>query len=250
VRRALILAAGMGTRLRPLTLSKPKCLVAVHGTPILESTLNALEVSGYEEVAIVVGYLAHEIIQFVGRDWKGMKIQYYEEEYYQEAGVVNALWYAREWLHSDCLLVEGDVFFRPVLLTKLHEDEHQNCVAVSRYDEDRSATLILTNDKLMSYNVIKEQDKNASIDYTCHYISSNIFWIKKDTWDLLNAHVEKLIESGVKQECYETILNDLIGADLVSLKAVPCDGQWYEIDNEDDLAAAHQLLPKQAKAPP
>lgn len=80
IKQAIILAAGMGTRLRPLTDDKPKCLVEVNGISILEKTLNNLKQIGVEKVTIITGYLHNKIQDKIKNEFKGMFIDYIYNE--------------------------------------------------------------------------------------------------------------------------------------------------------------------------
>ena len=81
--KALILAAGFGNRLRPITESVPKCLVEVNGTPLLENNLNNLcELGDISEIGIVVGHMADYIKSRVGNEWYGIPIKYFENKRY------------------------------------------------------------------------------------------------------------------------------------------------------------------------
>ena len=76
VRRAVILAAGMGNRLSPLTLDTPKCLTEINGQPILFRALRALASQGLSEAVIVVGHHAHKVRKRVGSSRFGLDISY------------------------------------------------------------------------------------------------------------------------------------------------------------------------------
>ena len=80
--KAIILAAGMGTRLRPITMFVPKCLVPVNSKPILERQLDALLLTGIREVVLVVGHMAQLLADKYGTSYGGMNIHYVENRLY------------------------------------------------------------------------------------------------------------------------------------------------------------------------
>jgi choline kinase len=113
--RGVILAAGGGTRLRPLTDHQPKCLVSVNGIPIVENALRALRHAGCSSVSIVAGYKADVLRERLGSHPQGMPVDY----------LLNADWATTNSMFSLHLaleqgparyVVEGDVFFDPKLL--------------------------------------------------------------------------------------------------------------------------------------
>src|SRR4029453_14376450 len=110
--RAVILAAGLGSRLRPFTDDRPKPLVPVHGMPILHNALLNLAAVGVKEVTIVVGYRRQIIERYGGEFFAGMHIFYVTSDAFESTGSAYSLWLAREALLSgDSWLLEGDVFF-------------------------------------------------------------------------------------------------------------------------------------------
>jgi choline kinase len=114
--KAIILAAGFGSRLIPLTDGAPKCLTLVNGTPILLNALGALACAGVKECVIVTGYMAQAVESAVGGSHSGMKVRYVLNEHYAKTNDMYSLLLASDALVEGALVVEGDVFFRPPLL--------------------------------------------------------------------------------------------------------------------------------------
>ena len=96
--RAIILAAGLGTRLRPLTSEVPKTLVKVHGTAILENALRQLASCGVRDTAIVVGYRSETIEAAYGDSFHGMRLSYIRSSVFERTGSAYSLWLARQFL--------------------------------------------------------------------------------------------------------------------------------------------------------
>jgi len=105
IRKAIILAAGVGDRLRPFTHENPKCLAEVTGVPILENALKHLASLGTEEVVIVVGHHKERIIETVGSNYLGMSIVYVVSKDYATTNNIYSLWLARAHLEEDVLLL-------------------------------------------------------------------------------------------------------------------------------------------------
>ena len=106
VRGAVILAAGMGTRLRPITETMPKCMTEVNGRPILLNALSAMNRYGIEEVTVVVGYCGRAIIDAVGERFGGISVNYLWNEIYAETNSMYSAWLARSVLEQGALLLE------------------------------------------------------------------------------------------------------------------------------------------------
>lgn len=108
--KAVILAAGEGVRLQPITLTRPKHLIKVGGKPILEHCLNAVKTAGIDEAVIVVHYMSDAIRQYFGDGKRfGLKIEYVEQK--EILGTGNAASVVESYVKDDFLLVYGDLLF-------------------------------------------------------------------------------------------------------------------------------------------
>ena len=143
--KAIILAAGMGTRLRPITNSLPKCLVPVNSKPILEHQLDALAMAGIRDVVLVVGHLAQLLSDKYGASYGGLNIQYVENRLYDQTNNIYSLWLARHHLNSQVLLLEGDLVFEPELLQRLIQTPEPDVAIVERWQPYMDGTVILSN---------------------------------------------------------------------------------------------------------
>ena len=105
--KALILAAGRGSRLNKKTMEKNKCMLEFKGKHIIEYSLNNVIDAGIDEVIIVVGYKSEDIINFLGIEYKGLKIKYVFQT--EQKGLVDAILQAKlEIGNSDFMLLLGD----------------------------------------------------------------------------------------------------------------------------------------------
>jgi choline kinase len=100
VRTALLLAAGLGSRLAPLTGAVPKCLVSVSGVPILERLVRALDSHGFERLAIVTGYKGDAIRDYLGESFGGIAIEYIVSPLFETTNNVYSLWLARDLIEE------------------------------------------------------------------------------------------------------------------------------------------------------
>jgi len=110
--KAVVLAAGEGIRLRPLTLTRPKHLIPVGGKPLLEHLLTSLKAAGINDALIVVHYMADKIQQFFGNGAHlGMNLEYVVQKHI--GGTADAASIAEEYVEEDFLLVYGDLYITP-----------------------------------------------------------------------------------------------------------------------------------------
>ena len=104
VKRAIIMAAGIGKRMQPLTFQTPKPLVKVNGVRMIDTVVDGLRTNGIQEIYVVVGHLKEQFY-----DWsKGQEgVQIIENPYYNTCNNMTSLYVAREHL-SDCIILDGD----------------------------------------------------------------------------------------------------------------------------------------------
>ncbi len=109
--QVVILAAGLGRRLDPLTQQTPKCLVEVNGTPIIVNALNSLTQYKLSQIVIVIGHLGDKVKNKLGKGFNGVPIKYVTNTIYDKTNNVYSLWLARKYLNQDTLLMECDIYF-------------------------------------------------------------------------------------------------------------------------------------------
>ena len=162
--KAVILAAGFGTRLRPLTDLRPKPLVEVNGVSILHNALRNLEAVGVKDVTIVVGYRKDAIQYACGRQFGGLEISYVESTLFDKTGSAYSLWLAREaLLRGDAYLLEGDVFFEDDALRRLRDDATDNA-ADARLTSEWKAPPSSSADGIISEVRMKQTAANLNVN--------------------------------------------------------------------------------------
>lgn len=113
VKRAIIMAAGLGKRMQPLTLEIPKPLVKVNGVRIIDTVVDGLHANGINEIYVVVGHLKEQFYQWA-QELKG--IQIIENPYYDSCNNIGSLYVAREHM-EDCIILDGDqIIYNPSIL--------------------------------------------------------------------------------------------------------------------------------------
>lgn len=131
--KAVILAAGMGSRLRPLTRELPKGLIEIAGKPLLEYSLGALKRNGIKEVILVVGFLAKIIKQRFGQRYEDLKIIYVLNQEYSDTGSMYSFSQARRLVDEDIVLLESDLLYEPKALRTIMDSKHEDVLLVSDF---------------------------------------------------------------------------------------------------------------------
>ncbi len=125
--KAIILAAGVGKRLWPVTQHKPKCLIEIGGQTLLSRYLEVLASVKIKDVTIVVGYKQEMIRAAVGTQYKGVSITYLVNEEFHR-GSISSLWIARSAFSDDVVIMDADVLFHREILRRLVQSPFTNCL--------------------------------------------------------------------------------------------------------------------------
>jgi len=222
--KAIILAAGRGIRLRPLTHRTPKCLLEINGTTILENCLQNLEAVGVSKTVIVVGHLKELIIDKIGPSYKGMPIEYIVAKDYETTNNIVSLWCARHEFTEDFFLIESDVFFGPDLLPKLAKKK-TNTAVVDHYQPGMNGTAYIYGQLQMNY----------CGDLKDAYKTVNIYLFKEDSLDAISQCLDDYVKAGFTNYYYESIFNPLGVGDEIKGYLYK---NWAEVDDIEDLKKA------------
>ena len=129
--KAVILAAGTATRLRPLTDSTPKCLLDVGNRNILSLTIDNILANGISDVLIVTGYREQQIKDFVAKAYPSLKVKYLFNKNFASTNNIYSLWMTKEQLAGEeLLLMDSDILFDKNIITKLLNSGFENCLAL------------------------------------------------------------------------------------------------------------------------
>ncbi|MCG8597076.1 MAG: phosphocholine cytidylyltransferase family protein [Kiloniellales bacterium] len=248
--KAVILAAGLGSRLRPLTDRRPKPLVEVHGVPILHNALSHLANIGVREATIVVGYRKEEIERSCGLNFAGIEITYAESSIYDRSGSAYSLWLARDsLLRGDALLLEGDVFFEETALWRLNGQGADDVAAVAPFEETMSGSAVTLS---AEGDVAEIRLKQSALDLAEEggprlFKTLNLFRFSGEALRrVVVPALDELIASGAIDAYVEQLLARLLQRQDLQLGAARCDClKWYEIDSEADLRVAETIFAPQ-----
>ncbi|MDA9391959.1 hemolysin activation protein [Bradyrhizobium sp. CCBAU 45394] len=246
IKRAIILAAGVGSRLRPLTDLRPKPLVEVNGTPILYNALRNLEAIGVEEVTLVVGYRKDAIQYACGHRFGALAINYVESSAFDRTGSAYSLWLARDALLSgDCFLLEGDVFFEEDALRHLLHRGVTDVAAIVPFDDSmEGSAVLLTDSGLISEFRMRQTGANLAANGPRLFKTMNLLRLSAQTLKAtIVPALDQIIGSGVTRAYIEELLSHLVELRGLKLATTRCDHvRWYEIDTAEDLQVAERLF--------
>lgn len=239
--QALILAAGLGKRLKPLTDKMPKSLIEVNGKPILINILDHLSDRDIHEVLLVVGDKKDMIINSVGHYYKNMKITYIENPIFDKTNNVYSFWLAKNYIHEDLLMLECDLFFKRNLIDIILQGLADCNILVSRFDkETMDGTVVEIDNENNVKSLIIKKFQDDRFNYNDKMKTVNIYLFrKKFIIDQFLPMIELYVRTQSVNSYYELVLGSLIYFKNADIKAIEIDqSQWCEIDNLMDLKRA------------
>ncbi|MDD3463950.1 MAG: phosphocholine cytidylyltransferase family protein [Candidatus Cloacimonetes bacterium] len=239
--QAIILAAGVGKRLQPLTNDIPKALIEVNGKSLLVNALDHLSGRDINEIVIVVGDKKEKIIDALGQSFKGMRITYVDNPIFDRTNNVYSLWLTREYISQDTILLECDLYYQRELIDTIMAGTAECNILASPYDKSTmSGTIIAPGYKGRAQAMIIKRDQKPELDYSCMMKTVNIYKFRKEF--ILNKFfpaIDLYVRTQGDQSYYELVLGSLIYFGNDDIRLIQVDStRWCEIDDLDDLNRA------------
>jgi choline kinase len=241
--KAVILAAGRGTRIRSVQGDSPKCLIEVDDRTILDHQLQALGMAGINDVAIVVGYEKEQIIDHIASRvlTPEQNVHFIENPAFAITDNIYSLWLALDWLRNDSFIVlNGDVIFDPeVLITR---SSAPISMIVDPAWREETMKVIIDDDR-----VIAMSKKISREEFSGTYIGITVF--SSAIQERLFSKIEKLISAGRVKDFFNVAVQELADEGVHVGFTSTGGSPWAEIDDPMDLSFAQQnVFPKLAQA--
>jgi choline kinase len=235
---ALLLAAGMGCRLFPLTKNSPKCLTLVNEKSILERLVNNLKKQGFKRLVIVTGYKKECIMDFLGSKSGNLTIEYIHSPLYRSTNNIYSLWMARNMMNEPFVLFESDLVLNTSLLDEMVFPDK---MAVAEMQPWLEGTTVSVNTK----NQITQFHEGTTDTYSdIRYKTVNIYSFSLPSWHAIVKRLNQYISDGNTNCYYETVFSEMIDDKSLRFESVSFDHKpWYEIDTIHDLKEAEKLFP-------
>jgi histidinol-phosphate/aromatic aminotransferase/cobyric acid decarboxylase-like protein/choline kinase len=247
--QAIILAAGMGKRLKELTQNNTKCMVKVNGVTMIERMLRQIDARHFSRIVIVVGYEGKKLMDFISTLKILTPVVFVENKIYDKTNNIYSLSLAKEFLRKeDTVLFESDIIFEDSVLDSLLEDPRETLALVAKYESwmDGTCVKLSENDDIIDFVPGKKFDFSQGENYfkTVNIYKFSRHFSESHYVPFLEAYQEALGEN----EYYEQVLRVITMLDEPGIFARRLENQkWYEIDDAQDLDIAESIFASDEK---
>jgi NDP-sugar pyrophosphorylase family protein len=238
--QALILAAGMGTRLTPLTAHSTKCMVPFGNRRLIEHLLDALASAAVHRAIMVVGHGAAEVRMFLGDQYRDITLHYVENASYRTTNNIYSLALASHYLRDDdTLLVESDLILHPALIQQCVTHPAPAVAVVAPWEPwmDGTVTTLDTSSNVTRFIPKAAFDPAQAENYfkTVNLYKLSQAFSENCFLPLLAEHIANV----GPQVYYEEVFGLIVAQGLATVTAQQTGNlPWYEIDTPEDLHAA------------
>ena len=242
--QAIILAAGMGKRLKELTRDNTKCMVKVNGVTLIDRMLHQIDKHDLSGIVIVVGYEGQKLIDYISTLDIRTPITFVNNPIYDKTNNIYSLALAKEWLlKEDTLLFESDIIFEDSVLDELISDPRETLALVDKYESWMDGTCVKLSDEDEIEAFVPGKIFNFS-EIGSYYKTVNIYKFSKS---FSASHYVPFLEAYQaalgQNEYYEQVLRVITMLDEPEIRAKRLNGQkWYEIDDIQDLDIAESMF--------
>ena len=242
--QAVILAAGMGKRLKELTKDRTKCMVEVNGVTLIDRMLRQIEAHKLSRIVIVVGYEGEKLIDYIETLNIRTPITYISNPIYDKTNNIYSLALAKDYLCSDdTLLFESDIIVEDSVIDLLLDDKRETLALVDKYESwmDGTCVKLRDDDSIETFVSRKDFKFNETNEY---FKTVNIY---KFSRGFSQTHYVPFLDAYSKalgnNEYYEQVLRVITMLDEPAIRAKRLDGHlWYEIDDIQDLDIASSMF--------
>lgn len=237
--KAIILAAGRGSRLLPLTETLPKCLLPVAGTTVLSMQLDTLEHAGIEQAIVITGFMAGSVEAEIADRSGPMKVQTLFNPFYQVADNLASCWMAREFMDGDFVLINGDTLIEPALAERVIQSPSKNIqVTIDKKPDYDSDDMKVTLDGMALLAI----GKTLGADET-HGESIGFLRFMLDGPNLFRDKLHQMMRTGDGVKAWFLSAIDALAKSGIDVGTYSIEGlTWAELDTMEDYAGIKEIF--------
>ena len=237
--QAIILAAGLSKRLRPITDYAPKCLLKVGGKTLLEMTINNIIKNGINEFVMVTGYREDMIKGFISKNFPDLNIAYITNSDYENNNNSYSLWMTKDYINGPSILLDSDILFDYRIISKLLESPHTDCLAVNTnhsLGEEEIKVIIDSANKIQHIGKDLNPAKSYGESIGIEKFSPDFF---KELGEVLER---KIVRENNVNEFYEASFQELYDKGNTMYAVDVSEYKSLEIDFPEDLIRAEKEI--------
>lgn len=239
--KAIILAAGYGNRMRPLTDACHKTMLKVAGKTIICRIIDGLIENGIKDIVVVTGYRANELTDYLNGCYPQLSFQFVHNSKYRETNNIYSMALAFEHItiDSDIILIESDLLYHPGVIKRLINSSYKNVALVDNYRIGMDGTVVTVENSVVT-SVIPPHLQPESFDFSDKYKTLNIYKFSREFCETSFKKLLIYYANVIDKNCYyELILGILIYMQKETIHAEIIKGEnWSEVDDPNDLQVA------------
>ena len=236
--RAILLAAGRGTRISRMIEPIPKCRLAIKNVPVIRHTVEMLVEKGMD-ITVCVGYKKEQIYKAL----EGMKVDFVYNPFYDVTNSIASLWFAKQFLQGELLILNADVFFSPEILTLILNESRDNVLAIDKTRIELGDYFFKTSDN----GCLRKYGKELPLrERSGEYVG--IAKLSSSFVPVFNQRLDKLIDMQQHDKWWENVIYSFTDNNEKSIYTIDVNGLfWAEIDYFDDYERILNYLKCQEK---
>ena len=239
----VILAAGFGRRLQPITNTIPKCMVEVHGKPLLLNHLEKALKYKPDRIVIITGHKADYIRNAVGSSYMGVEVVYVDNPDYETTNNIYSLWLARDYFDDDTLMTECDLYHKGAPFEALVAARSDCRMLLTEYDPSIMDGTVVSVESGKVTSLYTKKHQFLGFDFTRMYKTVNMYRFSADFISKLGKYMGLYIREKGTSSYYELIIGEMIYLRMFESDAVIIGKEhWAEIDDAKDLKRAEEMF--------
>ena len=239
--KAIILSAGEGTRMRPLTLTKPKTMLPVAGKPIMQYNIEILRDNGIKDILLIVGY-KEDIVKNYFKDGKDFGVNITYKTQTNLAGTANAISYGKDFIDDNVIVLNGDLILNNEIIVELlsfYNKEKPDTLMVLKEVEDPSSFGVVEVENGLVKSIIEKPKKGEA---PSNLINTGIYVFNKDIFEKIdNTQMSSRGEYEITDSLEMQVEDDKI------VKAYVTEKSWIDVGRPWELIEINETLLKQIK---
>lgn len=239
--QAIILAAGLSKRLRPLTDNSPKCLLNIGNKNLLHRTIVNVLVNGIKDFIVVTGYREDMIKNYITENFSNLNVEFITNSDYANNNNSYSLWMTKQFVKDDIVLLDSDILFDKLIIRDLLNSNHENCLAVNVTDDlDEEQIKVITDNKNRILHIGKKVSIVDSIGESIGIEKFSLYFMK----ELFEVLDKKILWENIVDEFYEVSFQEIIDKEKKGNSMYAIDVSKYdciEIDTIEDYDKAQKI---------